>query len=85
MSAEEWVRRDVWGRVERRNAVFQDRLVKQMRLRGISDMAQAKVLGAGDMIEPAARGSAKGQQACSAGRVLYNPPLRTPQELACDM
>lgn len=29
------------GRVERRNAVFQDRLVKEMRLRGISDMAQA--------------------------------------------
>ena len=32
------------GRVERRNAVFQDRLVKEMRLRGISDMAQANVL-----------------------------------------
>jgi transposase len=31
------------GRVERRNAVFQDRLVKEMRLRGISDMAQANV------------------------------------------
>jgi hypothetical protein len=29
------------GRVERRNAVFQDRLVKELRLRGISDMAQA--------------------------------------------
>lgn len=29
------------GRVERRNAVFQDRLVKEMRLRGINDMAQA--------------------------------------------
>lgn len=29
------------GRVERRNAVFQDRLVKEMRLRGIKDMAQA--------------------------------------------
>jgi len=29
------------GRVERRNALFQDRLVKQMRLRGISDMRQA--------------------------------------------
>jgi hypothetical protein len=31
------------GRVERRNAVFQDRLVKELRLRGISDMAQANV------------------------------------------
>lgn len=29
------------GRVERRNAVFQDRLVKELRLRGINDMAQA--------------------------------------------
>jgi transposase-like protein len=29
------------GRVERRNAVFQDRLVKEMRLRNISDMKQA--------------------------------------------
>jgi hypothetical protein len=32
------------GRVERRNAVFQDRLVKEMRLRGISDRAQANAL-----------------------------------------
>jgi len=32
------------GRVERRNAVFQDRLVKEMRLRNIRDMAQANVL-----------------------------------------
>ena len=31
------------GRVERRNAVFQDRLVKELRLRGINDMAQANV------------------------------------------
>ena len=29
------------GRVERRNALFQDRLVKEMRLRGICDMRQA--------------------------------------------
>jgi transposase-like protein len=29
------------GRVERRNRVFQDRLVKELRLRGISDMPQA--------------------------------------------
>jgi hypothetical protein len=29
------------GRVERRNAVFQDRLVKEMRLRNICDMGQA--------------------------------------------
>jgi hypothetical protein len=32
------------GRVERRNAVFQDRLVKEMRLRKISDMRQANAL-----------------------------------------
>ncbi|MGH3185462.1 MAG: ISNCY family transposase, partial [Streptosporangiaceae bacterium] len=31
------------GRVERRNAVFQDRLVKEMRLRNISSMDQANV------------------------------------------
>jgi hypothetical protein len=31
------------GRVERRNAVFQDRLVKEMRLRKISSMQQANV------------------------------------------
>jgi len=31
------------GRVERRNAVFQDRLVKEMRLRNIGSMAQANV------------------------------------------
>ena len=29
------------GRVERRHALFQDRLVKELRLRGISDMVQA--------------------------------------------
>lgn len=32
------------GRVERRNAVFQDRLVKELRLRNISDMVQANAL-----------------------------------------
>ena len=32
------------GRVERRNAVFQDRLVKEMRLRNINDMRQANAL-----------------------------------------
>jgi transposase len=32
------------GRVERRNGVFQDRLVKEMRLRGIHDMDQANAL-----------------------------------------
>jgi hypothetical protein len=32
------------GRVERRNAVFQDRLVKEMRLRNISDMQQGNAL-----------------------------------------
>ncbi len=32
------------GRVERRNGVFQDRLVKEMRLRNISDMVQGNAL-----------------------------------------
>jgi hypothetical protein len=32
------------GRVERRHRVFQDRLVKELRLRNISDMAQANIL-----------------------------------------
>ena len=32
------------GRVERKHRVFQDRLVKELRLRGISDMGQANVL-----------------------------------------
>jgi len=32
------------GRVERRNQVFQDRLVKELRLRNISDMDQANAL-----------------------------------------
>jgi len=32
------------GRVERRHAVFQDRLVKEMRLRNISDLHQANAL-----------------------------------------
>lgn len=32
------------GRVERRNAVFQDRFVKELRLRNISDMTQANAL-----------------------------------------
>ena len=52
------------GRVERRHAVFQDRLVKELRLRGIRDMAQANALLAGSFladlnrryaIEPAAK------------------------------
>jgi transposase len=32
------------GRVERRNVVFQDRLVKELRLRNIADMVQANAL-----------------------------------------
>jgi Winged helix-turn helix len=32
------------GRVERKHRVFQDRLVKELRLRGISDMEQANIL-----------------------------------------
>lgn len=39
------------GRVERRNAVFQDRLVKEMRLRGINDMTQANALLEGQFLK----------------------------------
>ena len=39
------------GRVERRNALFQDRLVKELRLRNISDMAQANMLLEGLFLE----------------------------------
>ena len=39
------------GRVERRNAVFQDRLVKELRLRKISDMVQANALLDGSFLE----------------------------------
>jgi hypothetical protein len=39
------------GRVERRNAVFQDRLVKELRLRGISDIQQANALLEGSFLE----------------------------------
>jgi transposase len=39
------------GRVERRNAVFQDRLVKEMRLRNISDMHQANALLESNFLE----------------------------------
>lgn len=39
------------GRVERRNAVFQDRLVKEMRLRKINDMAGANALLEGKFLD----------------------------------
>jgi hypothetical protein len=39
------------GRVERRNAVFQDRLVKEMRLRGINDLTAANVFLEGKFLE----------------------------------
>jgi hypothetical protein len=39
------------GRVERRHAVFQDRLVKELRLRGIGDMAQANALLDGSFLD----------------------------------
>ncbi len=44
------------GRVERKHRVFQDRLVKELRLRGISDMEQANALLGQDAVagvEPA--------------------------------
>jgi transposase len=39
------------GRVERRNAVFQDRLVKEMRLRKINDIASANIFLEGKFLE----------------------------------
>src|SRR5439155_12056551 len=39
------------GRVERRHAVFQDRLVKEMRLRDISTMQQANALLEGKFLD----------------------------------
>jgi hypothetical protein len=39
------------GRVERRNAVFQDRLVKELRLRGISDIQGANALLEGKFLD----------------------------------
>jgi hypothetical protein len=39
------------GRVERRNAVFQDRLVKDMRLRKINDLTSANILLEGKFLE----------------------------------
>jgi len=39
------------GRVERRNAVFQDRLVKEMRLRSINDMGRANAFLEGKFLE----------------------------------
>jgi hypothetical protein len=39
------------GRVERRNAVFQDRLVKELRLRGIGDMLQANAFLDGTFLD----------------------------------
>ena len=38
------------GRVERRHALFQDRLVKELRLRGINDLAQANALLDGEFL-----------------------------------
>jgi hypothetical protein len=39
------------GRVERRNAVFQDRLVKEMRLRKINDMAAGNIFLEGKFLQ----------------------------------
>jgi hypothetical protein len=65
------------GRVERRNAVFQDRLVKEMRLRDISDMAPGNALREGvfldDLNQRYAVKAAKGpdlHRAVEAGTVL---------------
>ena len=65
------------GRVERRNAVFQDRLVKEMRLRNICDMRQGNALleslFLGDLNRRYAVSAAKAQdlhRAVEAGVVL---------------
>jgi transposase len=65
------------GRVERRNAVFQDRLVKEMRLRGIRDMDQANAFLEQVFLEEMnrrysveARKSADAHRPLAAGEVL---------------
>ena len=50
------------GRVERRNAVFQDRLVKELRLAGISDMERANALLDGSSSPASTRGSASSRR-----------------------
>ena len=70
------------GRVERRHAVFQDRLVKEMRLRSISDMAQANVLLEKFFLENLNRRYAvKPQRETDLHRVL--PPDLNLDEVLC--
>jgi Helix-turn-helix domain len=57
------------GRVERRNAVFQDRLVKEMRLRKINDLAGANALLEGKFLD-----ELNGKYAVSPRREQDLPP-----------
>jgi len=70
------------GRVERRHAVFQDRLVKEMRLRNISDMAQGNALFEKFFLEDLNRRYAvKPQHETDLHRVL--PPDLNLDEVLC--
>ncbi len=71
------------GRVERRNAVFQDRLVKEMRLRNISDMAQGNALLEKFFLDDLNRRYAvKPQREADLHRVL--PPDLNLDEVLCE-
>ncbi len=70
------------GRVERRHRVFQDRLVKEMRLRKISDMAQGNALLEQFFLEDLNRRYAvKPQHETDLHRVL--PPDWNLEEILC--
>ena len=69
------------GRVERRNAVFQDRLVKELRLAGISDIERANaLLEASFLAELNARFSVKPAHPIDAHRPL-EPSIQIDQVL----
>jgi hypothetical protein len=70
------------GRVERRHAVFQDRLVKELRLRGIRDMHQANALLDGSFLAHLNRRYAIDP---AAEEDLHRPPGAgvVPEEVLC--
>ena len=59
------------GRIERRHGVLQDRLVKEMRLRGIKDLQAANALLRGGFLETINERFAHS----AASRVDYHPPV----------
>jgi hypothetical protein len=70
------------GRVERRNAVFQDRLVKEMRLRKINDMAAANIFLEGMFLGELNRRFAV--QARREQDLHRSPPVgMVPEEILC--